>query len=109
MDCLRFRADKQRVRTGGNNALPTWRGAEVEAQYDGRGALADIALSEKLLISRMSATVAMRHLAHGGIACARQFVAFPKPVEQAAGISPRFPSDAPIARARRGATSGGAK
>ena len=66
--CLRCHSDKQGIYTEKNNALPTWRGADGETRYDVPVALTDLTLAEKLLIARLSVTVTIHHLSHGGVA-----------------------------------------
>ena len=100
--CLRRSADKQWIYTEENNALPIWRGADGETHYDAPAALADLTLSEKLLIARLSATVAIHRLAHGGVASPGHVATSPKPVDPMAAALPRLPSDVAIIRVRRG-------
>ena len=58
------------------------------ARFDLPAALADLAPSEKLLIARLSVTVAIHRLAHGGVASTGRVATFPKPVERMAVVSP---------------------
>ena len=48
-------------------------------RFDITGALAWMALTEKLLIARLSVTVKMHRLARGGVASAGDVAAFPNP------------------------------
>ena len=66
-------------------------------------ALTALALAEKLLIARLSVTVTIHHLAHGGVASTGHVATFPKPVESMAAALPRLPYEVTIVRARRGA------
>ena len=76
------------------------------ARYDLPSAPADIALAGKLLIARLSVTVTIHHLAHGGAASAGRVATFPKPVELMEAALPRFPAGVTTVRARRGAKAG---
>ena len=78
-------------------------------RYDIPGVLANLTLAEKLLIARLSVTVTIHHLAHGGVASTGHVTTFPKPVEPMAAVLPRLPSEVTIVRAGRGAASGDAK
>ena len=102
-------ADNHGIFTEKNNAIPARRDAHGMVRYDTPCALAGLTLAEKLLIARLSVTVAIHRLAHGGVASAGRVATFPKPVGPMAEVLPRLPSDVTIARARRGATSGDAK
>ena len=78
-------------------------------RYDIPGALAGLTLAEKLLIARLSVTVAIHRLAHGGVSSTGRVATFPKPVGPMAAVLPRLPSELTIVRVRRGASSGDAK
>ena len=79
------------------------------ARYDIPEELAGLTLAEKLLIARMSVTVAIHHLAHGGFASTGHVATSPKPADAMAEALPGFPSDVTIIRVRRGAAIGDAK
>ena len=101
--------DKQGLSTEENNAIPIWRDADGVAHYDVPGALSFLTIAERLLIARLSVTVPIHHLSHGGVASSGHVATFPKPVGPMAAVLPRPPSEVTIARARSGAPSGGAK
>ena len=107
--CLRRRPDKQVIYTEKNNALPTWRGADGQKSYDAPVALADLTLAEKLPIARLSVTVTIRRLSHGGVASAGRVSTFSKPVDPMAAVPPKLPADVTIIRAWRGAAASSAK
>ena len=79
------------------------------ARYDVADALTALKIGAKILIQRLSVTVTIHHLAHGGVASAGRVATFPKPVGPMEAGLPRLPSDVTIARVRRGAASGDAK
>ena len=85
-----------------------WRGWGDALRRPSR-ALTDIALTEKLLISRLSVTAKIHRLSHGGVSSTGQGAAFPNPVGHMEAVPPRFPADATIIRARRGAAGSAAK
>ena len=103
--CLMCHSDKQVIYTYKNNAPPTWRDADGGKHYDVPVALSDLTIAEKLLIARLSATVTIQHLSHGGVASTGYVATFPKPVEPMAAVLPRLPSDVAIIRVRRGAAA----
>ena len=73
--------------------------------YDVPVAPAGLTLAEELLIARLSVTVAIHLLSHGGVASTGHVATFPKPVESMAAVLPRVPSDVAIIRVRRGAAA----
>ena len=106
---LRRYADNQGVFTEKNNAPPTWRGAVGETRYDAPVAIADLTPAEKRPIARLSVTVAIHHLAHGGVATTGHASTLPKPVGSMAAALPRSPADVTIIRGRRGAAGSASK
>ena len=92
-----------------NNAPPTWIDAERQTRYDFPGALTALAISEKILIARLSVTAAIHHLAHVGVASTGHVSKFPKPADSIAADPPRLPPDVTIVRVRHGAANGDAK
>ena len=76
--CLRRSSGIQKIYTWGNKALPTWRGADRAPHYDFPVALAAITLAGRLIKARISATVTVHRLAHGGVACAGHVASFLK-------------------------------
>ena len=98
------RSDKQGIYTGENNAPPTWCGADGEKRYDATVALVDLTLATKLLIARLSVTLAILSLAHGGVASAGRVATFPESVGPVATVPPEIAlrRDHYASEARRG-------
>ena len=88
-----------------NNAIPLWRDPSGAKNYDAANVLAALALSETLLIARLSLAVTIHHLAHGGGASAGDVATSPKPVAPYSIFLSMTPSEAAIAQVRRGATA----
>ena len=91
---------------GVKNSIPAWRDSAGVLRYDLPSALTDLTMAEKLLMAHLSVTVAIRRLSHGWVESTGRVATFPNPVDPMAEVLPRFPSDATIARVRRGATEG---
>ena len=106
---LRCHSEKQGIYTEENNAPPTWRGADGRARYDVPVALTDLTIAEKLIIARLSVTVAIHRLAHGGVSSTGHVATFPEPAEPMAAVLPRLPADVAIIRVRRGAAASSSK
>ena len=91
------------------NAPPTRCDSGGNTRFDAPVAPTDLALTERLIIARLSVTETIHRLSHGGVARAGDVSKLPKPVVPIAAVLPRLPSDLTVIRARRGAADSAAK
>ena len=87
--CLGRYADTQGISTEENSAPPTRSDAEWATRYESPFAPTDLALAEKILISRCAETVEIQLPSRGGVASAGRVAAFPNPVDPVEEAPPR--------------------